>query len=104
MISQNGQIKESFDSIFMFVHSIDATFQHRINLLSLQPNELPKLVTIFEFKASPIIQMQRWDDFLITLDENLHVRRFKHSVRTGKLRVYKDSDLSDEAQTMLQFY
>eukprot|EP00347_Sterkiella_histriomuscorum_P019266 403342303 len=104
MISQNGQIKEAYGSVLMFVHTLDLANQHKINLLSLQPFELPKLIPLYDLKASGVLQMQRWDDFLMILDENLHVKRFKYSNRTGKMTMFRDAELSEESQTILSFY
>jgi hypothetical protein len=64
----------------MFVYSTDNN-SNKLNLLSLQPNELPKMTMIYDFKATKLFQVSRWDDFLLVLDENLHVKRFKYSNR-----------------------
>lgn len=66
-------------------------------MLSLQPNELPKLIPLYDLKNTQVIKMQRWDDFLMILDENMHVKRYKYSNRTGKMRMFRDSELSEES-------
>ncbi|CDW75982.1 UNKNOWN [Stylonychia lemnae] len=104
MIQQNGQIKDSYELVQMFVLTQDNNNQQNINLMTLQPNQLPKLESVFDLKSSSVKSIQRFEDFLLTLDQNLHIKRYKYSCRTGKLRMFKDSELSEEAQTILQFY
>ena len=48
--------------------------------------------------------MSRWDNFLMILDDNMHVKRYKYSARTGKMRMFREAELFEESQSMIQHY